>query len=303
MTNALAEAERLGLDTVQVFTKNQQQWKAKPLAPEAIDAWKLEIARLKWHARTVSHASYLINLASPNDELWEKSVALMRDEIERCESLEIPFLVHHPGAFTTSTLDQGLQRIVDAYERLFRETRGYRCVSCLEGTVGGGSTIGGRFEHLAALRERIAHATGAPDRIGFCLDTCHLHAAGYDMSSRDGAQRVLEEFDQRCGIPNIRVWHINDCKSPMGSKLDRHAHIGCGTIGRGPLADSSPADTPAPHKALAASGFAAVIAHPAFVNVPKILETPKEDRKPGEPWDRVNLRALRRLRPDAGAEE
>lgn len=291
MTNALREGESLGLDTVQVFTKNQQQWKARPLEPSAVAEWRREVARLGWDkggptggGRTVSHASYLINLASPDDELWPKSLDLMTDEIERCEALAIPFLVHHPGSFTTSTLDDGLSRIVAAYTELFGRTRGYATVSCLEGTVGAGRTIGGAFEHLATLRQRIADATGAPSRVAFCLDTCHLHAAGYDLSTRQKARDVLALFDARCGLAHVKVLHLNDSKGAAGSRLDRHAHIGDGTIGGGTT-----------RAKLAASGFAEFVNHPAFARVPKILETPKDDPKPGRPWDRVNLDRLRRL--------
>lgn len=293
MTNALRAAEALGMDTVQVFTKNQQQWKAKPLTEKAIGDWRAEVKRLKWDGRTVSHASYLINLASPDDELWEKSTALMRDEIERCEALGIPFLVHHPGSFTTSTLEQGLDRIVNAYVRLFKETKGFKTVSCLEGTVGGGNSIGGKFEHLATLRQRIADKAGAPARIGFCLDTCHLHAAGYDMGTRESASAVLKHFDELCGIKHIRAFHINDSKGGVGSKLDRHMHIGCGLIGRGPMKPPATSEKPASRAVLSRSGFAAVVNHPALAGVPKILETPKEPEEDG--WDAVNLKALKSL--------
>ncbi len=295
MTNAIREAEGLGMDTVQVFTKNQQQWKAKPLAEDLIASWRSEIKRVGWEGRAVSHASYLINLASPDDELWEKSVTLMRDEIERCEILGIPFLVHHPGSFTTSTLEQGLTRIVDAYVRLFRETKGYKTVSCLEGTVGGGNTIGGKFEHLATLRDRIVEKTGAKERVGVCLDTCHLHAAGYDMGTRASADAMFKAFDEICGMSLLRVMHINDSKGGVGSKLDRHTHIGCGLIGRGPMAKPALSEKPAPMKVLAESGFASVVNHPACRGIPKILETPKDERPDGKVWDAINLKALKGL--------
>ncbi|MDX2117231.1 MAG: deoxyribonuclease IV [Planctomycetota bacterium] len=294
MVSALDEGARLGLDTVQVFTKNQQQWQAKPLDPGMVRAWHARMAELGWQGRVVSHASYLINLAAPADELWHKSIALMRIEIERCEELGIPFLVHHPGAYTTSSLEQGLARIAAAYRELFSSTRGFRTVSCLEGTAGAGTTIGGPFEHLGRLRELIAEATGAPERIGFCLDSCHLHAAGYDMSTRSSATSVLDAFDARCGIGNLKVWHLNDSKGTLGSHLDRHAHIGEGEVGRG-------VDAPT----LADSGFAAIVNHPAFAGVPKILETPKEEGgkpdagsnlAPGR-WDTINIARLRSLMP------
>ena len=188
MTNALHEAERLSMETVQVFTKNQQQWKVKPLEADAVADWTGEIKRLGWQGRTVSHASYLINLASPDDELWAKSVDLMAVEIERCETLGIQFLVHHPGAYTTSTPARGLGRIAKAYTRLLKRTRGYQTILCLEDTVGSGSNLGRTFEELADLRARILDKSPEPDRVGYCFDTCHAHAGGYDMSTRQGGR-------------------------------------------------------------------------------------------------------------------
>lgn len=284
MTNALHEAERLSMDTVQVFTKNQQQWKVKPLEADAIGQWRSELERLGWEDRTVSHASYLINLASPDNELWVKSVDLMTVEIERCETLGIRYLVHHPGAYTTSTRARGLARIAKAYTTLLKRTKGFRTVCCLEDTVGSGSNLGRTFEELADLRARILDKTPAPERVGYCFDTCHAHAGGYDMSSRDGAEEVLDLLDDTCGLEHVHVVHMNDSKGDCGSRKDRHAHIGEGTIGGGTS-----------HKSLSNSGFAAVVNRPALAGVPKILETPKEETKAGTPMDRLNLQRLRRL--------
>ena len=287
MVNALHEAEKLTLDTVQVFTKNQQQWKAKPLDPATVKEWGSEVSRLKWSDRIVSHASYLINLASANDELWDKSVALMLDEIERCETLGIRYLVHHPGAAVGQTREEGLARIAKAYKVLFKTTKGYKTVSCLENTAGAGSTLGRSFEELGSLRAMILEKTGCPDtRIGYCIDTCHAHAAGYDISTRTGGDAMLAALDALCGIANVRVLHMNDSKAPAASNKDRHAHIGEGTIGNG--------TTP---KLLASSGFAPVLAHPALRHVPKIMETPKENAKDGTPMDTINLKRLRALLP------
>lgn len=280
MCNALLEGERLGLDTVQVFTRNQQQWMAKPLDPAMVAEWHAHIRRLGWGGRTVSHASYLINLASPDDALWRKSIDLMRDELERCEALGIPFLVHHPGAFTTSSRPAGIARIAAAYRELFRDTRGGATVACLENTVGSGTNLGREFEELARLRAAIIDATGEPARVAFCFDTCHAHAGGYDLSSRESAARVLREFDGACGLAHLRVVHVNDSKGALGSRRDLHAHIGTGTIG-------------APD--LAASGFATVINHPALAAVPMILETPKGNDPSGVPHDALNLARLRAL--------
>ncbi len=280
MSNALREAESLGMDTVQVFTKNQQQWKVPPLPGETITEWKSEIARLGWQGRTVAHASYLINLASPDDALWEKSLDLMRVEIERCEALEIPFLVHHPGSSTTSSADAGMSRIAAAYRRLIQDTKGFKTVSCLENTVGSGSNLGGPFEQLAELMRRIVDATGQGARVGYCFDTCHAHAFGHDMSSKAAAAATLAQFDEVCGLSHVKALHLNDSKGKKGSHLDRHEHIGEGTL--------SP-------KSLVDSGFAAVVNHPRLREIPKILETPKGNNTAGTAFDRVNLGRLRKL--------
>lgn len=293
MCNALREAESLQLDCVQVFTKNQQQWKVNPLKDDEVAEWRSELRRLGWQsgpgrpARVVSHASYLINLAAPEAELWGKSVDLMAEELNRCEALDIPLLVHHPGAFTTSTRDAGVARIAEAYRELFRRTRGYRTVSCLENTVGSGSNLGREFGELAALRAAIADATGEPDRVAFCFDTCHAHAGGYDLSTREGADRVLDEFHRVCGLEHMRAVHVNDSKGAMGSRRDLHAAIGEGTIG-GPSKRPTTAS-------LAKTGFAAIMNRAGLRDVPKILETPKGQTKGGTPLDRINVNRLRKL--------
>lgn len=277
MAGALLEAEFLGLDTVQVFTKNQQQWKVKPFDESVVRDWHAELKRLGWQTRTVSHASYLINLASVQDELFAKSVDLMTVEIERCEQLSIPFLVHHPGSFVGWTLEQGMTHIADAYKELFKRTKGFKTVCCLEGTAGAGSHIGGDFAHLAWLREAIIDRTGEPKRIGFCLDTCHLHVAGYDMSTKAAAKAALDQFDKQCGVANLKVWHLNDSKGAHGSHLDRHEHVGLGQIGGNPPKHAKPAKAAKfSTSRLADSGFATIMQDPRFANIPKILETPKE---------------------------
>ncbi len=286
MTNALREAESLKMDTVQVFTKNQQQWKAKPLDEAAISEWKAEVKRLGWVGGATAHASYLINLASPNDELWRKSIDLMLVEIERCEQLAIPFLIHHPGSSTGAGVEFGIARVAGAYKELLRGTRGYKTVCCLENTVGAGSTLGGPFQELARLRATIVDQSGQSERVGFCIDTCHAHAAGYDLSTRAQAEAALDELDRVCGLANVRALHLNDSKGPVGSHLDRHAHIGEGTIGRAVTAAK-----------LKNSGFGAVVCRPEFTAIPKILETPKGQDATGTPYDTLNLDRLRKLSP------
>lgn len=287
MANALREAEGLGMDTVQVFTKNQRQWKVTPLKDADATEWRAEMRRLGWEGRVVAHNSYLVNLGSPTDELWEKSIALQREELLRAEALGIPFLVSHPGAHTGSGEDAGLTRIAAAYARLLRETRGGTVTICIENTVGSGSNLGGPFEHLRDLRTRILDLAGAEfaPRIGFCFDTCHAHAAGHDMRTAKAAARTLAEWDQIIGLDHLRVVHLNDSKGALGSHLDRHAHIGEGTIA-GPSGTGGKRDY---------TGFGTLLNHPALAGVPMILETPKEDDPSGEPWDRVNLARLRQL--------
>jgi deoxyribonuclease-4 len=272
MLNALDEARSLGLDTVQVFTKNQQQWACKPLPTDAVLAWRARIDELGWADRTVSHASYLINLASPDDALWAKSIDLMHEEIRRCDVLGIPLLVHHPGAHTTGSVEQGLDRIARAYQILMTRTENARVVSCLENTVGSGSNLGGTFTQLADLRDRIIALTDRPDRVGVCIDTCHAHAAGYDLAPSGASRRVIDQMDREIGLDWVRVLHLNDSKAPAGSRRDLHAHIGEGTIGL--------------------PGFEGFVTHPAFRATPKILETPKGLAPDGTPLDTVNLRRL-----------
>lgn len=295
MVNALHEGERLGMQCVQVFTKNQQQWAVKPLDEAMVRDWLAELRRLGWdrggpdgRGGVVSHASYLINLASLDDTLWRRSVDLMTVEIERCEALAIPYLVHHPGAAVGGDAASGVRRIARAYGELATRTRGFKTISCFEGTVGAGSQLGGKFEELAALAAACADAGFDPARMGFCLDTCHMHAAGYDLSTDEAARKALAEFDRICGANRLKVLHLNDSKGKLGSRLDRHEHIGEGWVGGGASkhtgAGSFDADV------LRRSGFVAVLEHAA--NLPKILETPKGNAPDGTPWDRVNLDRL-----------
>jgi len=285
MVNALKEAEALGFDSVQVFTKNQQQWSAPALKSAAIEAWLAELGRLGWRSgngatpRIVSHASYLANLASPDETLRIKSAGLIRDELARCELLEIPLLVMHPGAFTTSALEEGMTRIAKAVAGLLNEPPAagskVRPVLCLENVAGQGSTVGRTFEELAELRRLIVKTggQGISGRVGFCIDTCHMHAAGYDLSTHAKAEAAIAELDRVCGLENVRCLHVNDSKAECGSRVDRHAHIGAGTIGL--------------------ASFAAFMNHAGLRGRPMIMETQKGDDDSGRPWDLVNAERLR----------
>lgn len=279
LAGALLEARRLKFDTVQVFTKNQRQWRVSPLSDAAARDWLDELSRLGWSDRTVSHASYLINLASPDRSLRERSIGLMREEIERCERLRIPRLVFHPGSHKSEPGERsrrrGVERVGDALARLIKETPGYRTTLCVEDTAGGGSSLGGPFEDLAEIAERAAEAADAGGRLGFCLDTCHALAAGYDIRSEAKMARTLDRFDEVCGLDRLAAVHLNDSKGDLASHVDRHEHIGDGCVGKG--------------------AFAAIVNRSDLAGVPKILETPKGETPKGTPWDRVNLRRLRRL--------
>ena len=207
MVNALLEAKRLKMDCVQVFTKNQRQWKVRPLDELEVSAWLNQLQAMNWDsfasdspARVVSHNSYLINLASPNKEQWKRSVESQRIEVERCETLHIPLCVTHPGAHLNAvrpvndpnnlggnhTREEvaGLKRIIKALDAIHRNLPGYRTITCLETTVGSGSSLGYSFHQLAMIRNGVKQ----PERVGFCVDTCHVTAAGYDMTSEAGAQ-------------------------------------------------------------------------------------------------------------------
>jgi deoxyribonuclease-4 len=269
MHNALIKAERIGFDTAQVFTKNQQQWKCPPLAAEAVGAWRRHCRRLSF-THTVSHDSYLINLASPDPALWRRSVELFAEELRRCVALKIPYLVTHPGAHMGAGERQGLLRVVAALDVLHEMVPARSVITCLESTAGQGSSLGHRLEHLAFILERVKR----PARLGVCLDTAHLLAAGYDFRGRR-YRPFRGRVDALLGLKRVKVWHLNDSKKDLGSRVDRHEHIGRGFVGL--------------------DGFRPIVRDEAFTQVPKILETPKGTCDDGRDWDAVNLEALRGL--------
>ena len=267
--NALLEAEKLGFSSVQIFTRNQQQWHAKPLADEEIALWHKEQDRLRF-AATVSHDSYLINLASPDDVLWQKSIAALTEELRRCELLGIPYLVMHPGAHTGSGEEAGLARIAKGLDKVLAAAVMKKTLICLEITAGQGSNLGYRLEHLEQILSHVKY----PAHFGVCLDTAHLFAAGYDFRGKK-YDAFRQELDRRLSLARVKVWHLNDSKKELGSRVDRHDHIGEGTIG--------------------VDGFAPIVRDPAWRNIPKILETPKDIAPDGRPWDMVNLERLKSL--------
>jgi deoxyribonuclease-4 len=269
--NALLRAEQLGCDTVQVFTKNQQQWKCKPLEKCVIDDWIAHRKRLKFK-RTVSHDSYLINLAATNPTFWRQSVELFIEEIRRCDLLGIPYLVTHPGAHMGAGEDAGLAKVIAALNVIHRALPTSKTVTCLEITAGQGTCLGYKLEHLAEIIEGVESSR----RVAVCLDTAHLFAAGYDFRGPRKYARCMKQLDATVGIKRVKVIHVNDSKKPLGSRVDRHDHIGRGLIGL--------------------EGFKAFVRDERWRNVPKILETPKEGKsEDGRAWDEVNLQTLRSL--------
>ncbi len=216
----------------------------------------------------MAHDSYLINLSAQDASILRKSRESFIEEIKRCELLGIPFLNFHPGSHMGAGEEEGIKRIIESLNDAHAQTLGTRVMSVLETTAGQGSAIGYRFEHL----RRIIEGVDDPNRMGVCLDTCHVFAAGYDISTEQGYRRTMEEFDAIIGLGRLVAIHVNDSKKPLGSRIDRHEHIGRGAIGK--------------------SGFRSLMRDERLAGVPKILETPKgEDLRE----DRMNLNLLRKL--------
>ena len=266
MHNALLKAEEYGMDTVQVFTKNQQQWKCSPLTGECIKLWKEHSRRLKFK-RTVSHDSYLINLASPDTALRARSIESFVCELRRCEALGLGALVSHPGNFMDDRAS-GLARNADAIvEALSRVPGNVRLL--LETTAGSGTALGATFDELAAIIARVPARLRR--RVGVCMDTAHIFAAGYDIARDYDA--VIARFDDTVGLERLGAMHLNDSKAPLGSRRDRHELIGEGAIG--------------------AVAFRRIMTDERLIGVPKLIETPKLDD--AAKTDRRMLRRLRRF--------
>lgn len=266
---AVEAAAELGMDCVQLFTKNNNQWRAKPLTEGEIEQFRAALASTGVRL-PCAHDSYLINLASPDDALWEKSRDAFVVELERAEALGLIGVVMHPGSFVSSSEEAGLARIVAALDEAHRQTAGFGTLTLLETTAGQGTNLGHRFEHLAAILERVA----APERVGVCVDTCHIFAAGYPIHSAEDYAATMAEFDRIIGIDRIRAFHLNDSVKDFGSRVDRHAKIGAGKLGLEP--------------------FRHLLNDPRFREIPMYMETPKGEEE-GEQLDAINLRTLRGL--------
>lgn len=264
---APARGKEVGCATIQIFTKNANQWRAKPLLDEDIVRFR-EALDETGIGPVMAHDSYLVNLASPDDALYAKSIDALQVEMERAEALGLPGLIIHPGAHVGSGEAAGLARIVGALDALHARTEGFGVRILLETTAGQGSNLGYRFEHLAEIMEKVS----ASDRLGVCYDTCHTFAAGYDIRDEKSYGKVFDEFDRVIGMDRLKAIHLNDSKGELGGRLDRHEHIGKGRIGL--------------------EGFRSIMNDEGLDLVPKLLETPK-DKEMTE--DRMNLETLRRL--------
>jgi deoxyribonuclease-4 len=277
VSKAVDRAVAHGCEALQIFTKNASQWRGKPLDPAEVTAFRGRIDQTGIRP-VVSHASYLINLATTFPVLREQSIAAFVDELDRADALGLLGVVIHPGTCTAGTEEDALRLIAEAIRLAFRARPRRRTVVILEHTAGQGRTLGHRFEHLAAI---IGHLRGSA-RVGVCLDTCHLIASGYDIVSEPGYRETFSAFDRLVGIDRVKVFHANDSKKPCGSRVDRHEHIGRGCLGDEP--------------------FRRILHDRRFAGLPMLIETEKSRRseKAGtietDPFDMENLETLRRLR-------
>jgi deoxyribonuclease-4 len=277
VSKAVDRAVVHGCEALQIFSKNASQWKGKPLDPAEVGAFRRRVDQTGI-TPVVSHASYLINLATTFPLLREQSIAAFVDELDRAETLGLLGVVIHPGTCTAGTEDDALRQIGDAIRAAFTARPRRQTMVLLEHTAGQGRTVGHRFEHLAAIIERL---DGSP-RVGVCLDTCHLVASGYDIVSESGYAQTFAALDRLVGLDRVRIFHGNDSKKPCGSRVDRHEHIGKGCLGLAP--------------------FRRLLNDPRFAGLPMLIETAKAQRseRPGavvkDPFDARNLATLRRLR-------
>jgi deoxyribonuclease-4 len=264
---AFGRAQSAGCEAVQVFVKPNRQWAVKPLTEE-------DVARFRARGEetgirpVVGHASYLLNLATPDEALWTKSRDMLVVELERCEALGVPYLVLHPGSHVGTGEEAGLARVARALGEVHAATPGFGVEVLLENTAGQGSGLGHRFEHLAWLME---HAPEG-ERLGVCFDTCHAFAAGYELRTPEGYAATIEEFERVVGLERLKAIHLNDSKGDLGNRKDRHEHIGQGHIGL--------------------EGFRHVLNDSRLAGLPGLLETPKGQDLAE---DRQNLAVLRGL--------
>jgi len=267
LEKALERGKKINCRTIQIFTKSSNQWKAKEITDE--DLRRFQSFYAQFHiSPVVAHDSYLINLASPDPVLHRKSIESFFNEMERCEKLKIPYLVFHPGAHVGSGEKAGLKKIAQSINILLKRGKGFKVSLLLETTAGQGTSLGYKFEHLAKIIKMVRQKKS----IGVCVDTCHIFAAGYDITTKKGYKKTFETFNKLVGLDKLKVFHINDSKKELGSRVDRHEHIGKGFLGLKP--------------------FKFLVNDRRFANIPKILETPKG---PDLKEDVKNFKVLKKL--------
>jgi deoxyribonuclease IV len=247
---AIARGAAIGCTAVQIFTKNGNQWAARPLGDEEAARFRKEKDRAGME-QVVAHDSYLINLCSPDDRLWRKSIDACADELERCRKLGVPWLVVHPGGHMGEGETFGIRRMAEALDLIHDRVPAGGASIAIETTAGQGTVIGHRFEQIG----EIIAGTKRPERLGVCLDTCHVFAAGYDLRSAPAYEETLRSFDQAIGLSRLRAIHVNDCKKDLGCRVDRHEHIGKGFLGL--------------------EAFRHLMNDPRLTHLPFLLETPK----------------------------
>ncbi len=267
LPNAVLRAVKIGCETIQIFTKSNVRWKSRELTEEEIEKFQTELKKFNIHP-VVVHSSYLINLCASDGEILKKSRKAFIDELRRCESIGAMCLVFHPGAHLGKGEDYGIKLAAESINLAHNETKNFKTLTVIEITSGQGSAIGYKFEQI----KKIIDLVDDKDRIGVCIDTCHLFSAGYDIREEKGCENVFKEFDEIIGIEKIKVFHLNDSKRELNSRVDRHYHIGKGYIGK--------------------VAFHYIMQNPAFKNIPKIIETPKGS---DDKFDISNLTTLRKL--------
>ncbi len=266
LQQALFTAEEYGCTAVQIFTKNSSTWKEKILSAEAIRLF--DEARNRSSIRHIaSHTSYLINLASPEKKKYALSREALKQELIRCAVLKIPFVILHPGSHMERGVEAGIKRIASAVNSVFEKLPKNPTRLLLETTAGQGFNLGHTFEQIAAMIEKVEQR----DRLGVCLDTCHIFAAGYDLRTKAAYKKTMTTFESVIGLEHLYWIHLNDSKREMGTHVDRHEHIGQGFIGE--------------------TAFKLLMNDSRLKSIPKVLETPKEEG--GKDWDEINLSKLR----------
>ena len=264
---AILRGLELGCEAIQIFTKNNNQWRAAPLKKDVVERFRANLADSGMHP-VVAHTSYLINLGTSKKRLWNKSCKGFEVELDRCEMLGVSYLVTHPGSHTGAGIDQGLQNVADALNLVHARTKGQHVVALVEHMAGQGTNLCGDFEQIRRLLDMVKEK----ERVGVCLDTCHLFAAGCDYRSPEKYEKLMREVDRTIGLESVKCVHLNDSKTALDSRVDRHEHIGKGKIGR--------------------LGFQLFLTDPRFKETPGLIETPTDGSGKDE---RRNLRTLHRL--------